>query len=60
MGVAFRLGSGSCLVDFHCSDLCIPGINYYTRGEVFGSLRVCCIHCMMGHRTCSVFTTTGV
>jgi hypothetical protein len=40
MVVAFRLGSGSCLVHFLCSNLFISGIYYYTRREVFGSLKV--------------------
>jgi hypothetical protein len=40
MVVAFRLGSCSCLVCFLCSDLFISGIDYYTRHEVFGSLKV--------------------
>jgi hypothetical protein len=40
MVVAFRLGSGSCLVRFHCSNLFISGIECYTRREVFGSLKV--------------------
>jgi len=37
---AFTLGSGSCLVRFLCSNLFISGIYYYTRREVFGSLKV--------------------
>jgi hypothetical protein len=40
MVVAFGLGSGSCLVHFHCSNLFISGFDYYTRHEVFGSLKV--------------------
>jgi len=40
MVVAFRLGSGSCLDRFLCSNLFISGIDYYTRREVFGSLTV--------------------
>ena len=40
MVVAFRLGSVSCLVRFLCSNLFISGIDYYTRHEVFGSLKV--------------------
>jgi len=40
MVVAFGLGSGSCLVRFLCSNLFISGIDYYTRREVFGSLKV--------------------
>ena len=39
MVVAFRLGWGSRLVRFLCSDLYISGIDYYTRREVFESLR---------------------
>jgi hypothetical protein len=40
MVVAFRLGSGRCLVRFLCSNLFISGIYYYTCREVFGSLKV--------------------
>jgi len=40
MIVAFGLGSGSCLVRFLCSNLFISGIDYYTRREVLGSLKV--------------------
>jgi hypothetical protein len=40
MVVAFGLGSGSCLVRFLCSNLFISSIDYYTRREVFGSLKV--------------------
>jgi hypothetical protein len=40
MVVAFGLWSGSCLVCFLCSNLFISGIVYYTRREVFGSLKV--------------------
>jgi hypothetical protein len=40
MVVVFRLGSGSCLVRFLCANLFISGIYYYTRREVFGSLKV--------------------
>ena len=40
MVVAFGLGSGSCLVRFLCSNLFISGIDYYTRREVFGLLKV--------------------
>jgi len=40
MVVAFGLGSGSCLVCVLCSNLSISGIDYYTRHEVFGSLKV--------------------
>jgi len=36
----FGLGSGSCLVQFRCSNQFISVIEYYTRREVFGSLRV--------------------
>ena len=74
MIVAFGLGSGSCLVRFLCPDLSIQGIDYYMRHEVFGSLKVYFIYgfCLgfillvlfidsiMGHHTCSVFTTPGV
>jgi hypothetical protein len=39
----------------------ISGIDYYTRREVFGLLRVyfLFIHSIMGHRACSVFATPG-
>ena len=40
MVVAFGLGSGSCLVRFLCSNLFISGIDYDTRREAFGSLKV--------------------
>jgi hypothetical protein len=40
MVVAFRLGSGSCLVCFRCSNLLISGINYYPNHEVLRSLKV--------------------
>jgi hypothetical protein len=40
MVVTFGLGSGSCLVHFLCYNLFIPGIEYYTRRKVFGSLNV--------------------
>jgi hypothetical protein len=40
MVVAFRLGSGSCLVRFLLSNPFIPGIYYFTRHDVFGSLKV--------------------
>jgi hypothetical protein len=40
MVVAFALESGSCLVHFLCSDLFTSGIDYYTRCEVFASLKV--------------------
>jgi len=40
MVVAFRVGLGSCLVRFLCSNQLISGIYYYTRREVFGSLKV--------------------
>jgi len=40
MVVAFGLGLSSCLVRFLCSNLLILGIDYYTRREVFGSLKV--------------------
>jgi len=57
---ALVLGLGSCHVRFLCSNLFISGIDYYTRREVFGSLRVYFIHSIMGHRACSVFATSGV
>jgi len=44
MVVAFGLGSGSCLGCFFCSNLFISGIDYYTRREVFGSLKIYCIY----------------
>jgi len=40
MVVAFRLGLGSCLVRFLCSNVFISDIDYYTHHEVFGSLKV--------------------
>jgi hypothetical protein len=40
MVVAFGLGSGCCYVRFVCSNLSISGIDYYTRREVFGLLKV--------------------
>jgi hypothetical protein len=40
MDVAFRLGSGSCLVHFLDSNLFNSGIYYYTHRQVFGSLKV--------------------
>jgi len=40
MVVAFRFGSGLCLVRFLCSNLFISRIDYYTRRDVFGSLKV--------------------
>jgi len=40
MVVAFRVGSGRCLVRGLCCNLFSSGIDYYTRREVFGSLKV--------------------
>ena len=40
MVVAFRLGLGSGIVRFLCSNQIISGIDYFTRCEVFGLLRV--------------------
>jgi hypothetical protein len=40
MIVLLRLGSGYCLVCFLCSNLLMSSIDYYTRREVFGLLRV--------------------
>ena len=40
MVVAFSLWSGSCLVHFLSCNPVISGIDYYTRHEVFQSLRV--------------------
>jgi hypothetical protein len=40
MVVVSRLGSGSCLLHFLCSNLFILGIFYYTCRKVFGSLKV--------------------
>jgi hypothetical protein len=40
MVVAFRLGSGSCLVRFLSSNIFMSGIYYYMHREVFGSLKV--------------------
>ena len=44
MVVAFGLRSGSCLVGLLCSTQFISGIDYYTRREVFGSLKVSFIY----------------
>ena len=60
MVVVYRLESGSCLVDFLCSDRFIWDINYYTCQEVFRSLRVYFIDHIQGHPACSVFGTPGV
>jgi len=51
MGVAFGLGSGSCLVRFLCSNFSISGIDYYMHREVFGSLKVYFIY---GFCICSI------
>jgi len=40
MVVAFLFGLGSCLGRFLCSNLLISGFDFYTRREVFESLRV--------------------
>jgi hypothetical protein len=40
MVVAFGVRSCSCLVRFLCSNLVISGMDYYTRREVVGSLKV--------------------
>ena len=40
MVVAFWVGLGSCHVRVLCCNLRISGIDYYTRREVFGSLKV--------------------
>jgi len=40
MVVAFRLGSGSCLVRFLCANLFISSSYYYTRCEVFRLVKV--------------------
>jgi hypothetical protein len=40
MVVAFGLESGSCLICFRCSNLFISVIDYYTRREDFGSLKL--------------------
>jgi len=40
MVLVFGLGSGPCLVCFLWSNLYISGIDYHTRREVFGSLKV--------------------
>jgi hypothetical protein len=55
-------GEGCELVRFLCSNVFISGIDYFTRREVFGLLRVyfLCIHSIIGHRTCSAFATPGV
>jgi hypothetical protein len=59
MVVAFWLGSSSGLVRFLCSYLCITGIDYYTRREVFRSLKDYFIHSIMEYHTGSVFSATG-
>jgi hypothetical protein len=38
--VGFWFGSGSCLIRFLCSTLFIAHTDYFTRREVFGSLKV--------------------
>ena len=60
MVVAIGSGLGSCLVHCLCSNLFIWGIDYHTRCEVFGSLRVYLIHSIMGDHACSIFATPGV
>jgi len=40
MVVVFGLGSGSRLVRFLCPNESISGIDYYTRREFFGILKV--------------------
>jgi len=54
MVVAFGLGSGSCLVRFLCFNLFFSGIDYYTRREVFGSLKVYFIYAF-----CTAFMFIG-
>jgi hypothetical protein len=44
MVVGFGLGLGSCLVRFLWSNLFISSIDYYTRCEDFGSLKVYSIY----------------
>jgi hypothetical protein len=44
MVVVFGLGLGCCLVCLLCSNLFISGIEYCTRHEVFGSLKVYSIY----------------
>jgi hypothetical protein len=44
MVVVFRLGLGSCLVQFLCSNLGISAIDHYTSREVFELLRVYSIY----------------
>jgi len=44
MVVAVRLGLGSCLVRFLCSNLFISGHCYFMCREDFGSLKVYFIH----------------
>jgi hypothetical protein len=60
MVVVFGLGSGSCPFRFLCCKLSIPGVKYYTRREVFESLRVHVIHSMMRHLACRLFATPGI
>jgi len=45
MVVAIWLWSGSCPVEFLFSNLCISGMDNYTRHEIFGSVRVYFISC---------------
>jgi hypothetical protein len=51
MVVSYVVGSGSCHIHFHRSNLFVSGIEYYTHHEVFGSLRVYFIY-----RFCIGFT----
>jgi hypothetical protein len=70
MVVLFGLGSGSCHVQFPCSNLFIAAIDYYTHWEVVANAHsvfylsvlywLYLIHSIMGHRACSVFPTPGV
>ena len=60
MVIAFGFGSGCCVVGFICSNQVITSIDYYTRREGFGSLRVYPIHSNMRHRACRVFATPGM
>jgi len=60
MVVVFGVGLGSCLVRFLHSDHFISDIDQYTCHEVFGSIKVYCIHRIMAHRACSDFATCGM
>jgi len=60
MVVAFGLLSGSWLEHFLCRILFVSGIDLYTHRKVFELLRVYFNYTIMGHRTCSVFSTPSI